>query len=125
MAFSNSLEGQLVSFCVRIAATRYRYVALLREVSERTGRMIAGWQAVGFGERLADCRSVPAPPSRAGARKPLAALIFRPCSAVHGVMNTDNMSILGLTIDYGEYRALRPSGMPATARPRIGRHAES
>ena len=24
-------------------------------------------------------------------------------SFVHGVMNTDNMSILGLTIDYGTY----------------------
>jgi serine/tyrosine/threonine adenylyltransferase len=46
------------------------YAALLHEVAERTARLIAHWQAVGF---------------------------------VHGVMNTDNMSILGLTIDYGPY----------------------
>jgi uncharacterized protein YdiU (UPF0061 family) len=46
------------------------YAAFLREVSVRTARLIAHWQAVGF---------------------------------VHGVMNTDNLSILGLTIDYGPY----------------------
>eukprot|EP00798_Chlamydomonas_sp_ICE-L_P013277 gene13277-19119_t len=48
------------------------YLKVLTEVSERTGKMIAMWQCVGF---------------------------------VHGVMNTDNMSILGLTIDYGPYDA--------------------
>ncbi len=46
------------------------YAALFAEVSRRTARLIAQWQAVGF---------------------------------VHGVMNTDNMSLLGLTIDYGPY----------------------
>lgn len=46
------------------------YLALLREASLRTARLIAGWQAVGF---------------------------------CHGVMNSDNMSILGLTIDYGPF----------------------
>lgn len=40
------------------------------EVVERTARLIAEWQLVGF---------------------------------THGVLNTDNMSILGLTIDYGPY----------------------
>ena len=45
-----------------------KYVALLREVSQRTGKLFAQWQAFGF---------------------------------VHGVLNTDNMSILGETIDYG------------------------
>ena len=44
--------------------------AFLVEVAQRTARLIAHWQAVGF---------------------------------VHGVMNTDNLSILGLTIDYGPY----------------------
>ncbi|HEB54262.1 MAG TPA: YdiU family protein [bacterium] len=44
--------------------------AWLREVAERTARLVAHWQAIGF---------------------------------VHGVLNTDNMSILGLTIDYGPY----------------------
>nr|WP_267874722.1 YdiU family protein [Massilia glaciei] len=46
------------------------YKELLAEVTRRTARMIAQWQAVGF---------------------------------MHGVMNTDNMSILGLTLDYGPF----------------------
>lgn len=46
------------------------YDALLRDVSSRTGELIAHWMAVGF---------------------------------MHGVMNTDNMSILGLTLDYGPF----------------------
>ena len=46
------------------------YIAFLREVAQRTMKMIVHWQRVGF---------------------------------VHGVMNTDNLSILGLTIDYGPY----------------------
>jgi len=47
-----------------------RHYRLLIEVTERTARLIARWQAVGFS---------------------------------HGVMNTDNMSILGLTLDYGPF----------------------
>jgi uncharacterized protein YdiU (UPF0061 family) len=46
------------------------YVALYREVIERTADLVVHWQRVGF---------------------------------VHGVMNTDNLSIHGLTIDYGPY----------------------
>jgi uncharacterized protein YdiU (UPF0061 family) len=46
------------------------YLQWFKEVSERTCKMIIGWQRVGF---------------------------------VHGVMNTDNMSIIGETIDYGPY----------------------
>ena len=46
------------------------YVAWLTEIAERTARLMAQWQCVGF---------------------------------CHGVMNTDNMSILGLTLDYGPY----------------------
>ncbi|MEW6133438.1 MAG: protein adenylyltransferase SelO [Pseudomonadota bacterium] len=46
------------------------HAALLREVTARTAKLMAQWQAVGF---------------------------------CHGVMNTDNMSILGLTLDYGPY----------------------
>ncbi|MGT0148934.1 protein adenylyltransferase SelO family protein [Vibrio metschnikovii] len=42
----------------------------LQQVVERTAKMIAQWQAVGF---------------------------------AHGVMNTDNMSILGQTFDYGPF----------------------
>lgn len=47
-----------------------RYVSWLIQVVERTARLIAQWQAVGF---------------------------------CHGVMNTDNMSVLGLTLDYGPF----------------------
>ena len=47
------------------------YAALLDEVQERTAKLLAQWQAVGF---------------------------------CHGVMNTDNMSVLGLTIDYGPFQ---------------------
>ena len=46
------------------------YEALLAAVTDRTARLVAQWQAVGF---------------------------------CHGVMNTDNMSILGLTLDYGPF----------------------
>ncbi|MCI0749683.1 MAG: YdiU family protein, partial [Nevskiales bacterium] len=46
------------------------YASWLGEVVERTARLMAQWQAVGF---------------------------------CHGVMNTDNMSITGLTLDYGPY----------------------
>ena len=48
----------------------HRYGAWLREVTVRTAKLVASWQAAGF---------------------------------VHGVLNTDNMSILGLTLDYGPY----------------------
>ena len=47
------------------------YAGLLDEVVQRTARLIAQWQAVGF---------------------------------CHGVMNTDNMSVLGLTLDYGPFQ---------------------
>ncbi|WJV52081.1 YdiU family protein [Prodigiosinella aquatilis] len=47
-----------------------RYQLWFTDVVERTARLIAQWQTVGF---------------------------------AHGVMNTDNMSILGITIDYGPY----------------------
>jgi len=49
------------------------YADLLLEVSLRTAKLMAQWQAVGF---------------------------------CHGVMNTDNMSILGLTLDYGPFQFL-------------------
>ena len=50
-----------------------RVIAWYREVVERTAKLMADWQRVGF---------------------------------VHGVMNTDNMSILGQTIDYGPFSFL-------------------
>lgn len=53
-----------------LAARPDKYAAWLDEIVERTARLMARWQTVGF---------------------------------CHGVMNTDNFSILGLTIDYGPY----------------------
>jgi uncharacterized protein YdiU (UPF0061 family) len=47
-----------------------KYVRFFAEVVERTGKLIAQWQAVGW---------------------------------AHGVMNTDNMSIHGITLDYGPF----------------------
>lgn len=47
-----------------------RYADWLGEIVERTARLMAMWQTVGF---------------------------------CHGVMNTDNFSILGITLDYGPY----------------------
>lgn len=47
-----------------------KYLEFFRAVVNRTAKLIAQWQAVGF---------------------------------AHGVMNTDNMSIIGLTIDYGPF----------------------
>jgi serine/tyrosine/threonine adenylyltransferase len=58
------------TFYPELADAPNPYLALLEEVTRRTARMIAHWQAVGF---------------------------------MHGVMNTDNMSILGITLDYGPF----------------------
>ncbi|CAH8198498.1 protein adenylyltransferase SelO [Vibrio aestuarianus] len=49
------------------------YAAMFNRIVDRTAKMIADWQAVGF---------------------------------AHGVMNTDNMSILGQTFDYGPFAFL-------------------
>lgn len=48
-----------------------KYLHWFGSVVQRTARLIADWQAVGF---------------------------------IHGVMNTDNMSLLGITLDYGPYQ---------------------
>jgi uncharacterized protein YdiU (UPF0061 family) len=47
-----------------------KYVRFFAEVVERTAKLVAQWQAIGW---------------------------------AHGVLNTDNMSILGITLDYGPY----------------------
>ena len=65
------VDFTLANFFPQLGATSKQSVAaFLTEVAQRTARLMAQWQAVGF---------------------------------VHGVMNTDNLSILGLTIDYGPY----------------------
>ena len=75
-----------------LAGRADRYAALLMEVAERTGTLIARWQAVGF---------------------------------AHGVMNSDNMSILGLTLDYGPFGFLDEyhPGFICNYSDRYGRYA--
>jgi len=63
-------DAVIERFFPQLLAREQPYEAFLAEVTARTARLIAKWQAVGF---------------------------------CHGVMNTDNMSILGLTIDYGPF----------------------
>jgi uncharacterized protein YdiU (UPF0061 family) len=53
-----------------VGGSAEKYAHFFSEVVERTAKLIAQWQAVGW---------------------------------AHGVMNTDNMSILGLTLDYGPF----------------------
>jgi uncharacterized protein YdiU (UPF0061 family) len=60
----------IARFYPALLAEENPYQAFLAEVTRRTARLMAQWQAVGF---------------------------------MHGVMNTDNMSILGLTLDYGPF----------------------
>ena len=69
-----------------------RYAAWLREIVERTARLVARWQAVGF---------------------------------AHGVLNTDNMSIVGLTLDYGPYGFVEPydPGFICNHSDELGRYA--
>jgi hypothetical protein len=57
-------------FFPHLVGVEDRYARFLTEVVERTARLMAKWQAVGW---------------------------------AHGVMNTDNMSILGFTLDYGPF----------------------
>ncbi len=68
------------------------YLDLLQQVVDRTARLIAQWQLVGF---------------------------------THGVMNSDNMSILGLSIDYGPYGFLDTytSGFVCNHTDHQGRYA--
>lgn len=59
-----------------------RFERLYLDVVERTARLVAAWQLVGF---------------------------------AHGVLNTDNMSLLGLTLDYGPFgfvEAFDPAFVP-------------
>ncbi len=60
----------IINHYSHLADATNKYARLFNEVMERTAKLIAQWQAVGW---------------------------------AHGVMNTDNMSILGITLDYGPY----------------------
>ncbi|MBR9827406.1 MAG: SELO family protein, partial [Oceanospirillales bacterium] len=69
---------RLADYCLEryfpeLQSAEQPYLAMYREVLERTARLVAAWQAYGF---------------------------------VHGVLNTDNMSLIGETFDYGPYTFL-------------------
>jgi len=76
--FSRGQQQEIAALADYVIARHYphlsdvadKYQLFLHDVTQRTARLMAQWQAVGFS---------------------------------HGVMNTDNMSILGLTIDYGPF----------------------
>jgi uncharacterized protein YdiU (UPF0061 family) len=75
---ANGLHEQLQLLCNHVIEHHYShllksdqpYLHMFEEVLERSARLVAQWQSVGF---------------------------------CHGVLNTDNMSILGLTLDYGPF----------------------
>jgi uncharacterized protein YdiU (UPF0061 family) len=75
---ANGLHEQLQILCNHVIKYHYShlvksdqpYLHMFQEVLERSARLVAQWQSVGF---------------------------------CHGVLNTDNMSILGLTLDYGPF----------------------
>ncbi len=69
-ALQTLADHVIARYYPELAETAQPYLALLTEVCQRTARLMAQWQMVGF---------------------------------MHGVMNTDNMSILGLTLDYGPF----------------------
>jgi len=66
----DALCGTLTDFVIRHHYPGHSRASFLAEVVERTARLVAAWQSIGF---------------------------------VHGVLNTDNCSILCETIDYGPY----------------------
>ena len=84
------------------------YMEFYEEVCKRTAQLVAGWQCVGFchGESASHMHSWTWSAPVCGRQ---ASCLKYPCShsvrqRMHaGVLNTDNMSILGLTIDYGPY----------------------
>lgn len=86
----NHLVTKIADYLIKhhyphLEGSERKYQALLTEVVERTGRLVAAWQGFGF---------------------------------VHGVLNTDNMSMLGETIDYGPYGFLErfdPNFTPNTS----------
>lgn len=69
-ALRSLADYTIARFFPECGAGEDRYERFFTSVVERTARLMADWQAVGF---------------------------------MHGVMNTDNFSITGLTLDYGPY----------------------
>ena len=79
-------------FYSQVAGDADPYGALFEQIVERTARLVAHWQVVGF---------------------------------AHGVLNTDNMSAIGVTLDYGPYGFLdqyQPGFIPNTSDT-TGRYA--
>ncbi len=68
-----------------------RTAALFSEVCQKTARLVARWQCVGFCHGYVCKQWLPQPFSSSC------------CFPIPRVLNTDNMSIVGLTIDYGPF----------------------
>lgn len=68
---------------------------LVKECARRNARMVAGWQAYGF--MVCSLISI----YKSDLANDLTPMIDS--TLQHGVMNTDNISIAGLTLDYGPY----------------------
>lgn len=92
------LLDHMLTYYPHIAKGPAAYASFFREVVEKTAKLAALWQSVGF---------------------------------VHGVLNTDNMSIMGLTIDYGPFGFLEqfdsdfvPNGSDGSARYSYKRQPE-
>ena len=92
------------------------YMEFYEEVCRRTAQLVAGWQCVGFTHGQSNiCRLCTDRHEKWWTVEdaalvhdvPQAVLILLAGSNTEmlyaGVLNTDNMSILGLTIDYGPY----------------------
>ena len=85
-------DFNIEQFYPELSEAENPYLELLDAVCQRTARLIAQWQCIGF---------------------------------THGVLNSDNMSILGLTIDYGPYGFLDTyrSGFVCNHTDEQGRYA--
>ena len=102
------------------------YGDMLRELAARTGRLVAQWDTVRWALACATNASA--------ARHALPLSAFRAVPQVgfcHGVLNTDNMSVTGLTLDYGPFAFLNyydpdfvSSGSDDTGRYAFGRQRE-
>ena len=76
-----------------------RDLAFLMALADKTADTVARWQSIGFTHGTLHSKSCAVP----GARDPDEFCITGVRCVVPGVMNTDNMSLLGLTLDYGPY----------------------
>jgi len=83
-----NLEGlrELVEFCKGVIGYQGDTAGWAREVVRRNAEMVAGWQV-----------------SLTFVRGSVSESSHQVNGWMHGVLNTDNISVLGITIDFGPY----------------------